>query len=323
MTSLDYEQLKAELLVAIRGERSQRYINKKFGFSFNQMYRWESSYKKMGWPDFVKFCQVCKADLPQAFFSAGFPKQRLRLSNIGKLTAMLIAPLSPREASQETQLSVHKLKRWLANESIPSVEDIFCLMDVLHNNLLFVAEGIADLNRLPSTRPLVKEHKLRRKLRRDHPSVFAITRCLDLESYKQLPFHDDEFLATKAGIRRSEIKKILPRLEKAGFIVKRDDHYINRLGRIFVREDFDTRKQIKSYWAERAVSQFERVQSEAMEDQNLFGFAVFTVSDDGWQKMKEIYQRFFEEMANTIDEEKKNPAERSKMVALFLQDIEN
>ena len=39
--------------------------------------------------------------------------------------------------------------------------------------------------------------------------------------------------------------------------------------------------------------------------------------------MREIYQRFFEEMANTIDEDKKNPAERSKMVALFLQDIEN
>jgi hypothetical protein len=55
---MDFQKLQKEILVALRKGLSQGQVNQRFGYSFNQVYRWEAGITQMSWADFVKFCEV-------------------------------------------------------------------------------------------------------------------------------------------------------------------------------------------------------------------------------------------------------------------------
>src|SRR5687768_17558011 len=125
------EKVARELVRAVRGKRSQTAVNRKLGYGFNQVSRWETGRTTISWPAFVKLSAACKVDVAAAARDLFSTSARAE-----EIVAFFAADAKQTDIAKKLGVSRFTLRRWLASEAAPPLAAILSLVHRFSPNLL-------------------------------------------------------------------------------------------------------------------------------------------------------------------------------------------
>lgn len=208
----NYKKLRQELIRAIRGDKSQTFINKRLGYRSNQVAKWESGRGRILWPDFVSFCNVCHFNLRQPFpFLSG--KKFFHEDIISNY----LRSYDKKVIIEHLNVSHATLSRWLSGALIPDLDIILRLL-AFDNRLLALANALS-LNKLPSFKQYMEQYDCT-KLKGVSGFANIIYKLIGSKQYRELKEHVDGFLATLLCINVNTEKQLLEILLQQGLLQK-------------------------------------------------------------------------------------------------------
>lgn len=307
MTELDPLQISRELMRALRGERSQTALSRQLGFRSNVAYAWEHGrrYPEMSFVlrSAVSRRPALRGDLARFF---GLPEEAFegRRVHAPRTVTLLVQHLvgSTPKIRLAKRLGVDRttLGRWVTGRTEPRLPEFLSLLQATTQRLLLFVSLFTDLERLPSTKEPYAHLKKQQRLAYDLPMSHAVLRALELTAYQRLPRHDSGFIADHVGIDVTQVDRLLGELVGAGLVVKRRDRYAaQEILTVDTRVDAKKNRKLKEFWAREALSRFS---AESEPAETLFSFNLFAVSEEGYQRIRELHLDYYDRVRAIIDQ---------------------
>jgi hypothetical protein len=207
---MNYDDLLSELLVRIRGKRSQRRLSTLLGYSGNQVFRWESRLRKISWVDFVRFCEVCNVPMDQYLKQVFGP--HINASEPWDLFKHLAAKRDSALIAKGLQSSKPIVGRWLRGETeIPAIT-VLQAMDIFANQLPDLLARITSLEFLSSLEPRHFAHRRMMTEFSECPELISILGLLCTNSYLMTKEAAIPHLSKRLGLSEEVISDFLSRL---------------------------------------------------------------------------------------------------------------
>jgi transcriptional regulator with XRE-family HTH domain len=318
---MDYETLAKQLIRSIRGKRSQVALARRLGYSSNVLYTWESGRR---WPTAAVFFELChrvKLDVPAivAEFLGGLPPE-LAGRDFSKPDAVATFLRSLREGATTVELSRRagvgrvSVGRWLKGEAEPRLPDFLKFIDIASLRLLDFLAGFVEPDSLPEARQAWRLLEAQRRVAYGLPWSHAVMRALELEAYRRLKKHRPGWIAERLGLSLNEEERCLLALSDSGLIAKRRHRWVvTRIVTVDTRRNPEAGRLLKRHWAD--VGR-ERLPVLEPQEEDLFSYNLFTVSEHDWQRLRELHIAYYHELRRII--EASAPAERVALINLQL-----
>jgi len=311
---MDYEQLAAEVLRALRGKRSQLAFSRRLGYRSNVAARWEN---KRCWPTAAGMLQVASKTgidvraklaafflVPRPWLSEVKPASR---AGVVALLADLRGSVAIVDLAREAGFSRFSVSRWLQGVSEPRLPDFLRLIEAASLRVLDFVAAFVDPTLLPSIAAQWAELEAAREAAFARPWSHAVLRALELEAYRQQPRHEPGFIAARLGIAEAEERACLQVLARAHQIRRKARKWTVRDGAaVDLRAETARVRDLKAFWFSVARSRL-----EAGAD-GTFGFNLFAASEADLIALRELYLGFFQQIQARIAQ-----SEPSECVALF------
>ncbi len=285
---MKYSSLRRELLQIIRGHRSQAFINRRLGFKFNQIYRWESGYTAITWTDFLKLASVCHVDVESALRKVLLFEGNPRRSDL--LIKHLIGETSVTRIASILGKSRFTVARWVKAQSEPTLDD---MLSLFHLQALLLGELLGCLvpvEQLSSLDPQLKRQHLQKQLFYSDPRIGVAIRCFELKDYQELRQHQEGFISRKLGIDINDERELILKMNSAGMIKKLKGKYTVQLRRIDTSGHFIGNTKIKKYWTHVACNYLEKLKEPPRDA--LFGYHVFSASSRTRKEIQKAMAEF-------------------------------
>lgn len=286
------------MIRAIRGDKSQAWVNQRLNAGSNLVHRWENGHSKPSWKDFYQFCQVFKLDLTRVF--ASYFRYEGDLEEISTFFNYVFSTKKITDIAASTGISNTKLRRLKSGETQTNLVDF---LEIIFG--LDTLESLAFVYELTSNRsiPALDEVKADRERVANaytkNPNIGLILVCLSLPSYQVLGFHQDSFLATVSGLSIKEVNEILQFCLEHGFVKKDGDLFTMTELRISDRGSKQDMMNARKFWMQKAI---DKTQTSTQRD--AFGSIVFCASQKAREDIIALYLRFFEDFKKIVDNDK-------------------
>ncbi len=315
---MDYEQLAAELVRAVRGKRSQVAFSRRLRCKSNVLYNWEAGRR---WPTASRFLWACeRAGIDvRAALRTFYRADPAWLTELDPDTAQGISCLlrdlkgntAQGEVASKSGLSRFAIARYLKGQAEPKLPDFLRLIEALSLRLLDFLSVLVDPAGLPSTKARWLELQAARKAAFELPWSHAILLMLETRAYSELPQHREGWLAGRLGISVEEERSCLAVLHTTGQIELAQGRYRASAGKtVDTRLDPAAGQQLKLWWAKLAVERLER-QAAGRYSYNLFG-----VSARDYDRIEELLLAYYRELRAIVA--RSAPVERVALVHLQL-----
>lgn len=308
---MDWQQVAAEWICALRGRRSQRAASKRLGYGSNIVYRWEA--------------RLCAPPATTAFTAAqrfgvnveesiatflGVPDaDRSELPDFTTRDGIVIllerlrGDLSFVELAKRTTFNRFTLSRWFRGAAEPKLPELLQLVEVTTRRLLDFIASFTDPAKLPSLRVAWRKHRALRDAAFDAPWSHAVLRCLELRAYQQLPRHQAGWIASRIGISLQEEQRCLELLRESEQVALKDGRWtVVKQATVDTGQEPTRARELRRFWLQQALTRFEANARGA------FGYNLFTVSDKDYDALRTLYVQYFESMRSLIAES--SPGER-------------
>lgn len=210
----DYDFLVREIIIALRGDLSQRSLSKKLGFTFNQVGKWESGFTHVKWDDFLNLCLQLNLPVENSFrllFFGNYEKFSVTSSLLG-LDKFL-------GLSSNLDYSENKeLKKWISGTVVPHFSSVLRALDTRPSVLIGWLSFFLDVSKVTSLKKSYGEFLLRIDTVLSEPNCVYVNAALQLRFYKDLESHDEVLLASHAACSVSELRKTLILMKNQGII---------------------------------------------------------------------------------------------------------
>lgn len=318
---MDHETVARELIRALRGGRSQKAFSRHLGFKCNVLYTWESGRR---WPTAATFLRVAhkaKVDVARQLpdFLGNEPEW---LGRGGALDRKAVASLLQELRGSMTTVALaeragaHRVSvsRWLNAQAEPKLPEFLRLVDAGSSRLLDFVALFCDPETLPSCRVPWRELQAQRYVAYHLPWSHAVLRALELESYKRMPAHEDGWIAARLGIDPELERQSLEALAASKLIVRRRRRWaLANVLTVDTRLDPEASRRLKQHWADVGRERLPRLEPNG---NDLFSYNLFTVSDEDFQRIRELHIAYFTELRSIVS--KSAPSERVVVVNLQL-----
>ncbi|MCB9683119.1 MAG: hypothetical protein H6733_16765 [Alphaproteobacteria bacterium] len=229
----DFEALSRELVVELRGHQSTRAASKRLGYASNPVLRWERGERVPPADDVLRFAHLQGREV----VGAARMLTNAAVAVLGDLTprdpgfvpaiVQVYADFLGRATLAElTGHSLQQLGRLIRGETRMRLPALLHMMQTVNQTMVRFLDTISDLTRLPSAHTAWVKHDRETALMQDMPFVFPVLYALELGAYRQLPAHDDAWLATLLGLPESDVVRSLARLAHLDMIVERDGRWV-------------------------------------------------------------------------------------------------
>lgn len=308
----NFAQIRGELLKALRKRRSQGRVSQLLGFTFNQVYRWESGISHIKWSDFVKYCKVCKIDLSSAM------KKTLGYKNSPERADLLIQQTIGRRTlvslARELNISRFSLQNWVNGEADPPLDNILKILQHFDTMMYFI-DVLVEGEMIPCLQADHNKKQQQLKIFYDHPICSAIMMCLRLSSYLELTAHKDGLIAKNLGISIEDEKRYLRELKEAGAIEWSQKKFHAVAEHFDARGDFEREKKMRTFWVQKGLEVASRSTSPGARAN--FGMGMIAVSPQKEARLQEALNEFVTK-AMTIAREPDDHATSLKVLCLQL-----
>ncbi len=290
---------------ALRGKRSQTAFNRRLGYRSNTAYRWESGRCFPTAATFFAAYEKLHGSLTPTlsnFFGreSGTTTSDVAHASREGVAALLdelrggVAIVSLARRAERSRFSV---ARWLSGEAEPRLPDFLRLFEASSRRVLDFVTLLFDASQLPSIRDEWQALRAARRLAYELPWSHAVLRALELADYQALPGHHPGWIAKRIGITREQEDDCLDVLSKASQIEMQSG-----LWRVRAVRALDTSREPEAshhlkQWAMNVAR--ERHTAGA---RGTFGYNLFTVSEEGFEKLAQLQVDYFRRMQAIIAE---------------------
>lgn len=321
--SVDYQRIKVELLIALRGEYSQTQASELLGYSYNQVRRWEQLTKQCRWDEFCGYCHKLAVPLDAVTSWVLLPidgksYSKLIVTNYLMALRARFPEMTLEQLAKKLNTSVSVLKRYIHGDIFPDLEFVLAFLDLKQNWLSqFVYELLED-RPSPYLRSYFAKDQKKVDAKLEQPLSAAVECCLDLASYKQLPLHSDSFIADKVGCTAKDVQIILKSMCQVGTtILNKDGKYVPNFQTINT-ECFDRKKSLRAlqFWTQRSLM---RLQDDEPISRgpvpSATAYRVAPASINAMRKIREIIIRANDEIINALEQDD-NPTQDVQIVLM-------
>jgi transcriptional regulator with XRE-family HTH domain len=318
---MDYELLSQQLIRALRGRRSQVALSRRLRYDSNVLYTWESGRRAPTAAIFFSLAQKVGIDVAKALgtFLGDVPDTLARRDWSDPATsAAFLAQL--REGTTTVELARRmntnrvSVARWLKGEAEPRLPDFLQLVEATSLRLLDFLAGFVAPDQLAEARTAWLVLEAQRRVAYGLPWSHAVMRALELRDYQKLPAHEPGWLAARLGLSLAEEDQCLEALAGAKLIERRKGRWqVSRVLMVDTRQNPRAGLELKQHWARVGI---ERLPELEPGGDDLFSYNLFTVSEQGWQRLREMHIAYFRELRRVI--ESSQPAERVGLLNLQL-----
>jgi DNA-binding phage protein len=313
---MDYEQMAAELIRALRGRRSQLAFSRRLGFRTNVVHTWEAQRR---WPTASRSLAVAqragvdpKAALTR-FYRTVPPWLPALAPASREFVTRFLEDLRGRatigDVAQRAGRSRFAVARWLKGEAEPRLPDFLRLIEAMSLRVLDFIAALVDPNELPSLSARWQKLEAGRRAAFDLPWSHAVLRVIELESYQRTP-HRPGYIAEQLGIGQEEEKRCVDALLGSGQLDWDGERY--RVGAVLTDTSHypEAGRRLKIWWTRLSLERLER------ESDGLFSYNLFAVSERDYARLRELHLAYFRELRSIVAASQ--PAERVVLAHLSL-----
>jgi transcriptional regulator with XRE-family HTH domain len=303
MLELNYDQLTAELLRALRGPRSQEAFRRQLHYRSNVAYFWESGRRAPSATEAHRVAQRMGVDVNAAwaaFLGTSSPPwvaglQLQQPADLGRLLDHLRGRRPVADVARRAGLSRHAVRRWLRGECEVRLPDFLRYVEAATQRLLDWLSGWVPPAELPEARGAWERLEILRRFSVDQPWVPAVLRTLELVDYKALPSPPPGWIDSRLGLPPGTEQACLELLTLAGQIELQGSHYVESArGTVDLRPSpglLDT----KRWWS--------KVASDRLGDADvLSSYAVFTVTESDHARIREVLLEAYRRVRSIVAE---------------------
>jgi Domain of unknown function (DUF4423) len=302
LAPLNYGDLAAQFIRALRGKRSQVGFSRRLGYRTNILYVWEA---KRGAPTAAGFMHVASragVDLQRAFatFYRDTPAwltahDPLEPSAMAAFLDDLRGRTTLIDIAGSLRCSRFALSRWLKGKAEPRLPDFLQLIEVTSLRLLDFVAAFTDPGEIPCLAERWQQLQRAREAAYERPWSHAVLRALELEQYAGLSRHHAGWLAAQLGISLEEEKACVELLSSSGQIVKRRGKWvIQRALTTDTRRDPQAARQLKAWWSRVGTERFNAGAS------GVFSYNVFGVSRADLEQLEALQRAYFRQLRSIV-----------------------
>lgn len=308
---MDYQQIAADFLRALRGKRSQVAFCRRLGYRSNVVYTWES---KRGFPTAAKALQAAQrvgVDLEQAvtrFYLYKKPPAWLGKTDLASRdgVAALLKDLkgntSILDLAKYSGKSRFAIARWLKGTTEPKLPDFFLLIESASLRLVDFVETFVSPAHVPAIREQWRSLEVARRLAYDAPWTQAVLRVLELDEAQRQTHISSEWIAKHVGLDPDEVDRSLELLEQSGQIKRRDGRWeLRHVSALDTRKHPDDARQLRIWWGTVGLRRAEAGRAG-------FKYNLFNVSAKDLERLRQLQTAYMSEMRAIISQSQ--PVER-------------
>ena len=313
MATIDFETLGKELIVALRGQRSQTAFSKRLGYRSNVASAWEAG---RAWPTAARFFQILersgrKLEALSPFFrlppTSGAVQRLKTPEGVAAFLDDLRGATATIDLARSAERSRFAVARWLKGEAEPRLPDFLRLVEAASLRLLDFLACFVEPRRLPSVASTWRDLEAARRAAHEMPWSHAVLRAVELEPYRKLTRHRPGFIAEQLQISREEEARCVELLLETGQLRRQGRRLVpGATLTVDTRGDAARSRQTKAWWTKVGL---ERLEAAA---EGTFSYNLFSVSRSDLDRIRELYRGYFREVRRIIA-----ASEPSECVALM------
>lgn len=318
---MDFERIARDLLVALRGHRSQVAWSRRLGYRSNVAYAWESGSRSPTAAETLRAARRAGVDLGAAL-TRFYGRAPTWLETVDPASPEAVARMleelrgstSISDLARRSGLSRYSLSRWLSGQTQPRLADFLCLVEAASVRMVDLIAVLVDPASLPSLADLWGRLEARRRGAAEYPWTQAIVRALELDAYRALPTHAPGWIAARLGFPAEEEERCLAFLVDTGQVTWTGTHWRVETLAVDTRRHPDIGRRLKAHWTRVAA---ERIEEDAP---GQFSYNVFSVSEADFERIRELHLAYFRALRAIVAESQ--PGERVAVanVQLFALD---
>ncbi len=295
---LNFKELAQEILRSLRGSKSQAYLNKKLGFTGNQVYRWEKGLRHIDWSDFVEVCRVQNVDLLKIFqVHFGYKEKSLKGA---LLVEYFVGNLTMKDAVQVTGFSRSVLTKWMKETTSPQLHHILQLIEFPNQLLLTFVREVAGTYHFQSLEKYENHIQKLKEFYYAEPMLAGITAFLESSCFE----NKKEFVRAMAQTFHTDeghIESLLKRMAQLGLIEDTKSVAKVKIRNVDTRGSFDGSLRLRKYWYRFALQTLEKLQPQ--QTHHLFPFVVFCISEKAEKKLREAHYHYLAQIKAIVGED--------------------
>ncbi len=319
-----HEILAAELIRALRASRSQTAFSRHLGYRCNVLYTWESGRR---WPTaatFLRVAQRAKVDVAAGLrrFLGTSPRwlqgDVAQPEVVARLLEELRGGMSIVELARRIGTNRVSVSRWLHAKAEPRLPELLRMVEGASSRLLdFVAVFVPPQD-LPECEEAWRELEAQRQVAYGLPWSHAVLRALDLNEYRALPQHEEGWLSNRLCIPLEVERICMQALAASGLIVKRRKRWrAHKVLTVDTRANPQAGVMLKAHWANVGLSRLPVLEPN---QEDLFSYNLFTVSEADWRRVRDLHIAYYQELRSIVVASE--PAERVALVNVQLMRLD-
>lgn len=298
--------IQKEILVALRGRRSQGALSRLLGYSFNQVYRWEAGLTDLHWDEFMHIadkCGRCPADVLARYLKLERPA-----SDGSALIAAILGNRKSGEVAEQLGISRYRVSRWLSGATKPSFLEVFQLARAYLPSHLELLRDLAHPRTLPSVEKLLEKCREQQELSFRYPWAGALRELLEIAARIGLPAEAlQTWAAGRLGLAPEDLAESLASFRSHGFLRTTSvGTIVTDFTHMYLSKDFRGIALVRHYWAQRAADFLARLTRQP--ERSLHGYLTFRASPATFRKVVSLYLTFYSDLWNLVQEAQKEGA---------------
>lgn len=300
---MDFDQISRELLVTLRGHRSQVAWSRRLGYKSNVAYAWESGRRSPTAAETLRAARRAGIDVAAAW-TRFYGRAPPWLDSLDPVSAEAVAQVLQDlrgntpilDVARHAGLSRFTVSRCLSGETEPRLPDFLRLVEATSVRSVDFVAALVDPRDLPSLAVLWARLEARRRGAGEMPWTQAVLRALELAEYRQLKMHVDGWVAARLGIPITEEERCLRFLADTDQITWSQERWHVQALAVDTRRAPEIGQRLKAHWSRVAADRIERGSP------GQFSYNVFCVSEADFERIRLLHLDYFHALRQIVAE---------------------
>lgn len=306
MEHFDYETMASELVRAIRGNRTQRSLGRKAGFTSNVLYSWEAGRSSPAASVFFRLAAIGRAGIFERInrFAATHVRtvdahQLPTPDGVSKFMRELAADEPIAALARDVDSDRTTVTRWLDGRTEPRLPDFLRFVQRTTHRILQFVEIFTDPLQLRSTSAAFQSLVAQQRIASERPMSHAVLRALELAAYDSVRISDQSaFISKQTGISASEAESLLIALHEANLIHECDGKWRPKdVMTVDTRKTIERDVELKRFWMDLARS---RLDAKRLNQTSLFSYNLFAVSSHSYEQIRSLHLDYYERVRRIV-----------------------
>jgi len=298
-----YSQLSREIIIHLRGGRTQTELSSLLGYSFNQVSKWESGATLFLWQNFIDLNEALQLPWSKNFNDCFAFNTNLKVEErpVFEILSHFFGFSDINEMAEMMHKSRSSIVRLLHDQVKIDFSDVLRVIDQRPFLLTRWLTSFLSVNELPSMKQRFESEMQIYKSVVSLPWTPLVGAALYLDAYKDLEEHSTAWVAKQVGLADDQVEKAIEKLVESEIVILKGKKY-HTLHREISMMKVPEFRQVTKFLTDATARSFktEKPLNPDFERPSLSMTQLHPVSADASRKIAELFVEFHHELTKII-----------------------